>query len=233
MQVRQYAQQNNLEVQQILNFLKTSFSSKNWAITSKLTSEQEQTLNAEFGLLETPALPPQEERKALPQVQINQPQTELKTVQTEQPQQEEQPVNKTSAPIQTASNNDVALTQSDLAAIATIRETFGEAGVQVFLQKKKQELIVNKATVDALRQHEEQELYEEVKLQVQNQLQIRDYIKEQNALDIAITQHAQLKKQRKEQIQKSNQVFDSQLTDLLTKQQDFNATMELLGISMI
>jgi len=85
-------------------------------------------------------------------------------------------VNDTPAPIQTASNNDVALTQSDLAAIATIRETFGETGVQVFLQKKRQDLIVNKATADALRQHDEQELYQEVKLQVQNQLQIRDYM---------------------------------------------------------
>ena len=225
MQVRQYAQQNNLQVQQVLNFLKTSFSSKNWAITSKLTSEHEQTLNAEFGLLETPALPPQEERKALPQAQTEQPETEP------QPQQEEQPVN--DAQIQTTGNNDVALTQSDLAAIATIRETFGEQGVQVFLQKKRQELIVNKATVDALRQHEEQELYQEVKLQVQNQLQIRDYIKEQNALEMAIQQHTQLKAQRKEQIKKSNEVFDAQLTDLLTKQQNFNATIELLGISMI
>lgn len=167
--------------------------------------------------------------KALPQAQTEQPQ-----VQTEQPQlqQEQQPVNDTPAPIQ-ASNNDVALTQSDLAAITTIRETFGEQGVQVFLQKKRQELIVNKATADALRQHDEQKLYEEVKLQVQNQLDLRDYIKEQQALDIAITQHAQLKKQRKEQTQKLNETFDVQLTDLLNKQNDFNATIELLGISML
>ncbi|KAB8315336.1 hypothetical protein SD81_032670 [Tolypothrix campylonemoides VB511288] len=227
MQVRQYAQHNNLEVQQVLNFLKTSSSSKNWTITSKLTSEQEQTLNAEFGLLETPALPPQEEPKALPQGQTEQLQPQPQP----QPQEEQQPI--TPAPIQTTSNNDVALTQSDLAAIATIRETFGEQGVQVFLQRKRQELVVSKATTDALRQHDEQKLYAEVKLQVENQLRLRDFIQEQQSLEMAITQHAQLKAQRKEQTQKLNEAFDAQLTELLNKQQDFNTTIELLGLSML
>jgi hypothetical protein len=218
--IQEFAKANKIRIHQAKALIKSTLGD----VPATLTDEDIRLIKSSAQLNQT---------KALPQAQINQPQTELKTVQTEQPQEEQPPVNETPAPIQTTSNDDVALTQSDLAAIATIRETFGEAGVQVFLQKKRQELIVNKATADALRQHDEQELYQEVKLQVQNQLQIRDYIKEQQALDIAITQHAQLKKQRKEQIQKSNKVFDSQLTDLLNKQNDFNATMELLGISMI
>lgn len=230
MQVSTFVKNHKLNLEGVTSFLGENFGGL-WVKSSKLTHEQIQSLTAVFL---TPALPPQQEKKALPQAPQQTVQTKPQVqAQTEQPQpqQEEQPVN--DAQIQTTGNNDVALTQSDLAAITTIRETFGEQGVQVFLQKKRQDLIVNKATTDALIQHDEQKLYQEVKLQVQNQLQIRDYIKEQQALDLAITQHSQLKAQRKVQTQKLNENLDAQLTDLLTKQQDFNATMELLGISMI
>lgn len=170
MQVRQYTTQNSLVIADVINALKSKFQ-KSWIISSKLNAEQIDYLNYIFQISETPALPQQEERKALPQAQIEQPQAEpeisQQQVQTEQPLQteqqgEQQQVN--DAPIQTTSNNDVALTKSDLEAIKTIRETFGEQGVQVFLQKKRQDLIVNKATTEALRQHDEQKLYEEVKL---------------------------------------------------------------------
>jgi hypothetical protein len=192
---------------------------------------------------QAPSLPPSQDQKALPQsepkpentVTVSE-QPEEPQPQPEEPQPQSQPVDQMTTAIQTVqpqTTSQPALSGSDLEAIKVIRETFGEQGVQVFLQKKKQEQIVTRATGDAVRQHDERKLYEDVRLRVQNELQLRDLIEDQQAFDYQMTQHNQLMTQRKEDNNKRDKALDSQLSELLAKQQETNFTLEALGLSLI
>lgn len=221
MQVREYAKSNQVEVKDILNFLKEQHQQNAWKTTSVLTEDIIQALDSEF-------LQSQEEQKALPQAET---QTQIEQVQP----QESETENQTSTAIQAAESQPTSqplLSQSDLEAIKVIRETFGEQGVQTFLMKKKQEQIINRATGDALRQHDEQKLYSDIRLRVANELQLRDLIAEQQAFDFQMTQHNQLINQYKESNKKRDEAFDKQLGEYQQKQQETILMIEALGLTM-
>ena len=183
---------------------------------------------------QAPSLPPQEDRKVLSQAQSEPEQ--IQQPKESQPE-ESQPQDQMTTAIQTTQSTQQAsqpvLSGSDLETIKTLRQYGGENAVQNFLQQKRQNLIVDKAASDAIKQYDERKLYEDTRLRVENELTIRDLIEQGHSLTSSMTSHTQNLNRIKEQNKKRDEAFDLQVAQLSTLQAENIAMLESLGLTLI